>query len=79
MRIYPGLNECKYMKSRICELQIINEYESDLCNNERFLSSSKKWGLKKLRPLHIWTPDFCDTGAVLHQQSEQAKWSVEYN
>ena len=45
-----------------CELQIKNDYESDLRGNENYLSSGENTGFKS-------RTSACDTGAVLYQLS----------
>ena len=69
MRIDLGLNDCEYVENNTCELHIRNEYESDLCNNEHYLSGSKNEAWKNWDLCAIWTHDLCDTGAVLYQLS----------
>ena len=46
-----------------------HEYESDLCSNEHYLSSSENKAWKNSGLYGIWTHDLTNTNAALYQLS----------
>ena len=75
-----AVTECEYMDMLYMYFWLINKEESDPCSNEHYISSNgnkvrNKTG-KNSGLYGIWTHDLCDTGAVLHQLSQQANWEL---
>ena len=62
-------SDCEYIRIIYVNCGLRNEYESNVCSNEHYLSSGENKAWKNSGLYEIWTHDLYITSAVLYQLS----------